>query len=135
MKPLRPLLLSLSLIAVAAFASPQPAPATPAPASTVAPHFSFAPQPGPHAVGFRVVLQYDYSRTFHETVDALGKPYTGEPARPIETLIWYPAEKSSKAPITFGDYLALKATETDFHPSKAMLESVAKASAEYGGMQ
>lgn len=57
-------------------------------------HFYFTGQPGPHGVGLKVVEQYDYSRTFHPPTDALGKPYAGERARPIQTLILYPAEHS-----------------------------------------
>jgi len=82
-----------------------------------APQFHFTDAPGPHAVGLKVVQQYDYSRTYRGAIDELGKPATGERARPVQTLVWYPAEKSSKAPMTLGDYTALRATETDFdHP-------------------
>lgn len=78
--------------------------------------FTFDLAPGPNPVGFRVVLQYDYSRTFRGPIDVTGKPYTGERARPIQTLIWYPAEPGGKA-MTMGDYVDLFATETDFAPS------------------
>jgi tetratricopeptide (TPR) repeat protein len=47
-------------------------------------------------------------------VDSLAKPVEGEPARPLQTLIWYPAEKSSAAPMTMGDYWSLLETETSF---------------------
>jgi dienelactone hydrolase len=76
--------------------------------------FTFTEAVGPHAVGLKVVEQYDYSRTYHSAVDPLGKPYTGERARPLQTLVWYPAEKTGKLPMTLGDYAALRATETDF---------------------
>jgi tetratricopeptide (TPR) repeat protein len=82
-----------------------------------APLFQFIEKPGPYAVGLKVVEQYDYSRTFGPATDDLGKPYTGERARPLQTLIWYPAEISSSKPMTVGDYLNLRATETSFgHP-------------------
>lgn len=72
---------------------------------------------GPHAVGFKVVEQYDRSRTYRHATDALGRPYQGERARPIQTLVWYPAERSSAARMTFGDYMSLWATQTSFeHP-------------------
>lgn len=72
---------------------------------------------GPYAVGFRLVEQYDYSRTFAPLVDELGKPFQGERARPIQTLIWYPAEKSAARHMTVGDYVALGRTEASFgHP-------------------
>jgi dienelactone hydrolase len=44
----------------------------------------------------------------------LGKSYQGERARPLQTLIWYPAEKSSGKPMTVGDYTDLLPTETSF---------------------
>ncbi len=79
-----------------------------------APHFHFTQPPGAYAVGLKVVEQYDTSRTWGPPVDLLGKPIEGERARPLETLIWYPAEKSSAAPMTVGDYFKLLETETSF---------------------
>jgi hypothetical protein len=78
------------------------------------PRFHFTNTAGPHAVGLKVVEQYDYARTYRSAVDQLGKPYTGERARPLQMLVWYPAEKTGKAPMTLGDYAALQVTETDF---------------------
>lgn len=77
-------------------------------------NFTFDAPYGPHAVGFRVVLQYDYSRSYMR-VDAEGNLVTGERARPIQTLIWYPAqvEKNAK-PMLYGGYLDLFATEENF---------------------
>jgi dienelactone hydrolase/predicted negative regulator of RcsB-dependent stress response len=60
------------------------------------------------------VEQYDYSRTYRHPIDELGKVYHGERARPLQTLIWYPAEKSSAKPMTVSDYANLMATETSF---------------------
>jgi hypothetical protein len=82
-------------------------------AQTVAP-FQFLEKPGPHAVGLKVVEQYDYSRIFLPATNELGKPFVGERARPLQTLVWYPAEKSSGKPMTVQDYVDLKATETSF---------------------
>jgi tetratricopeptide (TPR) repeat protein len=76
--------------------------------------FHFTEKPGPHAVGLKVVEQYDFSRSYRSVTDELGKPYQGERARPLQTLIWYPAEKSSGKPMTVGDYGDLVATETTF---------------------
>jgi dienelactone hydrolase len=82
------------------------------------PIFRFTEKPGPHAVGFRVVEQYDYSRTYRRSTDSMGKPYQGERARPVQTLLWYPAQRTSGNPMTFGDYVNLWATETNFgHPN------------------
>lgn len=38
------------------------------------PHFHFTEQPGPHAVGLKVVEQYDYTRTFHSPPTSLANP-------------------------------------------------------------
>lgn len=86
--------------------------------------FQFSVQPGPHTVGFRVVLQYDTSRIYRDTVDLTGKPVRGERARPIQTLIWYPAQKSSAAHVTYGDYLALLASEENFSPTSEETKAI-----------
>jgi dienelactone hydrolase len=78
------------------------------------PLFHFTEAPGPHAVGLKVVEQYDYSRTFVALTDELGKPSEGERARPLQTLIWYPAQKTGGKPMTVGDYAGLMTTETSF---------------------
>ena len=79
-----------------------------------APLFRFTEAPGPHKVGLKVVEEYDYSRAFRGATDSLGRPYTGERARPMQTLIWYPAEPSTGKPMTVRDYANLLATETSF---------------------
>jgi dienelactone hydrolase/predicted negative regulator of RcsB-dependent stress response len=76
--------------------------------------FHFTEKPGPDAVGLKVVEQYDFSRSYRSVTDELGKPYQGERARPLQTLVWYPAKKSSGKPMTVGDYGDLLATETTF---------------------
>jgi dienelactone hydrolase len=76
--------------------------------------FRFAETPGPHQVGLRVVEQYDYSRVFRYSINALGKPERGERARPLQTLIWYPAELTHGLQMTVADYTSLCATETHF---------------------
>ncbi|MDV6331240.1 tetratricopeptide repeat protein [Asticcacaulis sp. 201] len=75
--------------------------------------------PGPYAVGLKVVTQYDYSRGYGGANDPVtGVRKTGERARPIQTLIWYPAEASG-AGLTLGDYLKLGASDDDFELSTA----------------
>lgn len=76
-----------------------------------APHFLV--ERGPFPVGLKVVDQYDRTRPFQrnhsqEQDSALQGP------RPLQTLIWYPAEKGSSRQMTVGDYLALTETETSF---------------------
>jgi dienelactone hydrolase len=82
--------------------------------SQTVPLFHFTEKRGPHAVGLKVVEQYDYTRTYRPLTDELGKPYKGERARPLQTLIWYPAQNSSIKPMTVGDYGDLLKTETTF---------------------
>ncbi|MEO8191693.1 MAG: hypothetical protein ABI682_15275 [Acidobacteriota bacterium] len=71
-------------------------------------------EPGPHAVGFRQLERYDYSRVHRLARDLDGRPRAGERARPIRVSIWYPAEPSSRAPLTWGDYAAMAAGEERF---------------------
>src|SRR5579871_1241607 len=83
-----------------------------------APIFQFTEEPGPYQVGLKVVEQYDYSRVYRPSTDQLGKPYLGERARPLQTLIWYPAQKSAGKPMSVADYVDLAATETSFGAPK-----------------
>src|ERR1700689_5194873 len=76
--------------------------------------FHFTEKPGPDAVGLKVVEQYDFSRSYRPVTDGWGKPNQGERARPLQTLIWYPAQKSNGKAMTVGDYGDLLATETSF---------------------
>jgi tetratricopeptide (TPR) repeat protein len=96
--------------ALVAAASAQSAPAVAAEDQ----RFHFIEKPGPDAVGLKVVEQYDFSRAYRPLTDEMGKPYLGERARPLQTLIWYPAQKSSGKAMTVGDYTELLATETSF---------------------
>jgi len=98
-----------ALVPATAYAQTPP---TPAPSADE--RFHFTQKPGPNAVGLKVVEQYDFSRTYRPLTDELGKPYQGERARPLQTLIWYPAQKSSTKPMTIADYGDLVKTETTF---------------------
>ncbi|HEU4853322.1 MAG TPA: dienelactone hydrolase family protein [Telluria sp.] len=76
--------------------------------------FTFSSKQGPHAVGLRIQQQYDRSRAYKNGVSLItGQPTSGERARPMQTLVWYPAEGGGK-PVTFRDYLSLRASEADF---------------------
>jgi len=90
-----------------------------------APRFSPPNPPGPFAVGLRVVHQYDYARAYRGEFDpATGKRNEGEQARPVQTLVWYPATASGK-PMVYGDYLRLVGSEDDFSRGAAQVEAVA----------
>jgi predicted dienelactone hydrolase len=72
---------------------------------------------GPHPVGFRVVQQYDHSRTYKDKIDVVsGAPSVGERARPIQTLVWYPAQKGG-APVSYEDYVRTEASDDEFDRS------------------
>ncbi len=81
--------------------------------------FTFSNVPGPYPVGIRVVQQYDYSRSYTGKFDivsgkpATGERATGERARPIQTLVWYPAQRGGRA-MSYGDYADTSATEEEF---------------------
>jgi dienelactone hydrolase len=106
----RVLIVTFLLIANVVAAHAQNAPAV----ASAEQRFRFTEKPGPDAVGLKVVEQYDFSRIYRSVTDDLGKPYQGERARPLQTLIWYPAQKSTVKPMTVGDYGELLATETTF---------------------
>ena len=76
--------------------------------------FTFSNPPGRHGVGFKIVQQYDYTRQYKTRVDMhTGEPTSGERARPMQALIWYPAARGGK-PVTFRDYVATTLSEDDF---------------------
>lgn len=81
----------------------------------VAANPSFPGGPGPYAVGLRVVQLQDKSRVYFPGIDFVtGMPVTGERVRPIQALVWYPAEKKSGAAVRYADYLRIAATEEQF---------------------
>lgn len=91
--------------------------------------FAFGVAAGPHAVGFREVLQYDRSRNYRVGVDLVtGESVPGGAARPIQTLIWYPADTGGTA-MDYGDYLALGAHEDRFDRTPEENARVARVAA------
>ncbi|GAA0734514.1 dienelactone hydrolase [Sphingomonas japonica] len=89
--------------------------------------FAFANAPGPHGVGLRVVEQYDLSRSYRGANDPVtGEAVAGVKARPIQTLIWYPATKGG-TPLRYSDYLRLSATEEVFGRSDAEIAAATAA--------
>ena len=72
--------------------------------------FRFTEAPGPYAVGLKVLPQYDRTRVFQ--AEGTGKAVKGP--RPIQILVWYPAEASTTQRMTLGDYAELVKTETSF---------------------
>lgn len=79
-----------------------------------APSLPFAPLDGPYKVGFRVVEQYDASRSYGGAHDSVtGEPHSPLPGRPIQTLLWYPAGQGGTS-MVYGDYLRLAVHDDHF---------------------
>jgi dienelactone hydrolase len=83
--------------------------------------FRFAGNPGPYSVGFRIAYQYDNARSYEAMVNADGKLTKRSGARPMQTLIWYPAQHGSGSQMSYGEYLKLFTSEDSFSltPSEA----------------
>jgi len=75
--------------------------------------------PGPYEVGYRVLHEYDTTRTFKPKRDYFGRPAEGPIARPIQISVWYPAAASVPRRMKLEDYYFTTATETDFVPPSA----------------
>jgi dienelactone hydrolase len=104
--------------------------------SQAASNFSFSNAPGPYPVGLKVVLQYDYARAYRGEIDAVtGEAIKGERARPIQTLVWYPARPGGKA-MVYGDYLRLTGNEDDFSRTDKQAQAIADEIVrnDYGSM-
>ena len=93
--------------------------------------FTFSEVPGALPVGLQVVQQYDRSRSVGSSVQRR------EQARPIQTLVWYPARSASTRSMTIADYAKLLETETSFDKpviskeSADILASIAPALASH----
>ena len=70
--------------------------------------FTFSQPPGPFTVGLQVVQQYERSRDVSPSVQRMAQP------RPIQTLVWYPAQAAGAQSMTVADYAKLLETETSF---------------------
>jgi dienelactone hydrolase len=105
---LRPHSTALAGLAVLAFAI-----AAPASASSEF-QFQFTEKPGMYPVGLRVIEQYDASRVFEIASEDANTPASTEGPRPMQTLVWYPAETSGGRSMTLANYAALIKTETSF---------------------
>jgi predicted dienelactone hydrolase len=87
-------------------------------------------RPGPLAVGWNLVQQYDYARAYKGLIDPVsGEATRGERARPIQTQVWYPARKGG-TPITYADYVRTEASEEDFTRSPGEIEAALTAARE-----
>jgi len=80
-------------------------------------------EPGPYAVGFRTIEQYDYSRTFQPTRDYYGNPLEGTAARPIQVCYWYPAEANDGAGMIYAEYAFPYPEDASFFPFLSQLQN------------
>lgn len=80
--------------------------------------FTFSNAPGMHGVGVRFVKQYDRTRSFTPQRGILASVLSKQEnrGRPLQTVIWYPAEKGGQG-VKYDDYLRLVGWETDFEGS------------------
>lgn len=69
---------------------------------------------GPHAVGYRVVQQYDYGRNALPKYTFEGKLQPGERALPIQISIWYPARSGGQNTMTHQDYVTVGLGKENF---------------------
>ena len=77
--------------------------------------FRFLQKQGQYPVGLKVIDQYDRTRPYPAAEKDTSKPSAGEDARPLQTLIWYPAVRSVAKPMTVGEYVELADTQVDFN--------------------
>ena len=89
------LILALVFIAACASASPKRHAVAPPPV----PHLWDALTPGPTAIGFKSLILRAQASEFHHG-----------PQHFVQISIWYPSQPGSGNPMTFRDYLGLKAT-------------------------
>jgi tetratricopeptide (TPR) repeat protein len=76
----------------------------PAPTGAVPPVFGEL-KPGPHPVGFRLIRLKDHTRLVRPKRDYFGTLDTADRARQINLHVWYPAAKTSDAPMNFEQYI------------------------------
>lgn len=89
---------------------------------------TFPGPPGPYGVGVRVVQLTDGSRTYASKTDMVtGATPPGDRARPIQALVWYPANATGGTPLHYGDYVRTLATEEQFRRSDADVKRLAAA--------
>lgn len=99
--------LGLRLFITLLFVAPTAAEANPS-------NFDFSAAPGSYGVGLRIVKQYDHAREFKGKFDLLtGRATVGERARPVQTLVWYPASGAGKR-ISYRSYVESATTEVSF---------------------
>jgi len=69
---------------------------------------------GSHSVGFKLVHEYDYGRSYATIYDQDGKRSTKPNPRPMQIAIWYPTESKGHL-MPYKEYIYADATKDSFH--------------------
>jgi hypothetical protein len=81
---------------------------------------------GPYSVGFKLVHEYDFGRTYAIKYDHNGKRFAEANPRPMQIAIWYPASASEKL-MKYKEYIHADATKDNFRTlSKDDLKQIEK---------
>jgi len=87
---------------------------------------SLTPAPGPHTVGLRIVQQFDASRGATPKLAMFDDGKALAAARPMQTLVWYPAQASNAAHVRYLDYLQSGLRADDFAITPEQLSTGSK---------
>jgi len=91
--------------------------------------------PGPYRVGFHVRQQYDRARVYLRPRNPVTAQATSaDRARPLQTLIWYPANGTAGGAMTYRDYAATIATEEEFSRTPDQVRRATDLLADAGGI-
>jgi dienelactone hydrolase len=70
---------------------------------------------GPHAVGFKILHEYDSGRSYFPGRDYFGARTRFPLGRPMQVALWYPTESATGGRrLQFGEYVGWEASEEDF---------------------
>ena len=80
-------------------------------------------EPGPYAVGFKIIYRYDYSRNWKPKYDSDKSLQFGVRARPMRISVWYPARNQGSARrMSYKDYVHFDAKDAVFSELNRELE-------------
>lgn len=87
--------------------------------------------PGPYAVGFRTIYEFDRTRTWHVT-RGYGKPFTPDlQGRPIRISVWYPAVLDARSEQLRFEHYINPGGPKEFEELNTILELRDKTSSSY----
>jgi len=68
-------------------------------------------EPGPHAVGYRVLYEFDHTRQYDLEFTTDPARSAAHQPRPILICAWYPARKTDIRPMEYGQYLDVSSAD------------------------